>query len=1019
MLSVLTLGAWAQTSPYTGNAVANGEEWYLYNAETGMWLGNNNRVWGSWTTRAQANEVGLDWRIEQIEGGWRLDPKYGKNNSMNSSNFYLDTNDAVTAWTFDEVSYSGATKAYKIHVGDKYLGVVEKDEVGNVLDYDGNTQGTWILVTREQRLAIASENNPIDASFLIPCYDMGDNNPRYNWTLTSNGSKDGPKVMWECNRVWETWNVTEMDAHTVCSNIPNGKYLVYAIGAYVPTGGSGMNSTDYHDFLNNGSSTVHALAYANDKTAKMASIYSETYDSKQDDRWPREIETGVWVADGWGHVANQCGHYNKYWSEPVEITVSDGNLRVGVKMDGQAPGTSWVIFSGMRMKYLGLPEDLLTPALEALNANITAAEAYHGQTTDALQAALNAALTAARALTESTDVDKISSASSALFNALEAAEAVDVSVLRATITLAEAEGISIPTSVTNFLANGTTNEIETHLRLVRNLRKLNAIEKVDITRIECSEPTSGDFYLYNVGAGIFFSTTADWGTHIAIDNPGMLVKITETTDGNNQSVDGLKKYHMSGGGWNGLNWEEEYWDKNGDYVFHFTPVANKQKVYYLNVYDNHSHYFVYDPAEDVCDNNTHYWNAVQKRVGNDYKDNPYAQWMLVSPEAYKAAMYTATETNPLDVTFLINNPNFTKAKVDGNDNWDRGWTGIGAQKRGADREPWMVIEWFEANADMKQTITGLTPGKYRVSCYGFYRDGSSDHEATKVKNSEALIQNAFLYANNVEVALPNVTSEAGNMPGIGETRDGVNGEFACWPWQANEYFQTGLYKATTPVVEVGEDGELTIGVKSTYNNVSGSWVVVGNFRLESLGVTPESVTVSSAGYATYCSENALDFSNTDIKAYVGTKNGDKLTFTPATQVPANTGLLLVYEGGKTENVPVIASATPVENNCLVGVNEETTIDSNDYILNVVNGGAGFYKAGSFTTLGAHKAYIPAAVGNGVKGFAIDFDDDATGISLMEDGRSQMEDGAIYNLAGQRLSKTQKGINIVNGKKILK
>ena len=44
---------------------------------------------------------------------------------------------------------------------------------------------------------------------------------------------------------------------------------------------------------------------------------------------------------------------------------------------------------------------------------------------------------------------------------------------------------------------------------------------------------------------------------------------------------------------------------------------------------------------------------------------------------------------------------------------------------------------------------------------------------------------------------------------------------------------------------------------------------------------------------------------------------------------------------------------------------------------------------------------------------------ATGISLTEEGRSQMEDGAIYNLAGQRLSKTQRGINIVGGKKILR
>ncbi len=40
----------------------------------------------------------------------------------------------------------------------------------------------------------------------------------------------------------------------------------------------------------------------------------------------------------------------------------------------------------------------------------------------------------------------------------------------------------------------------------------------------------------------------------------------------------------------------------------------------------------------------------------------------------------------------------------------------------------------------------------------------------------------------------------------------------------------------------------------------------------------------------------------------------------------------------------------------------------------------------------------------------------TGVPSMEDG-SKTEEGAIYNLAGQRLSKMQKGINIVGGKKI--
>ncbi len=79
----------------------------------------------------------------------------------------------------------------------------------------------------------------------------------------------------------------------------------------------------------------------------------------------------------------------------------------------------------------------------------------------------------------------------------------------------------------------------------------------------------------------------------------------------------------------------------------------------------------------------------------------------------------------------------------------------------------------------------------------------------------------------------------------------------------------------------------------------------------------------------------------------------------------------------------------------------------------------FYNVDSTVALKAFRGYITVDSGSGVKALTFDFDDDATGISLMEDGRSQMEDGAIYNVAGQRINKMQKGINIVNGKKILK
>ena len=93
-----------------------------------------------------------------------------------------------------------------------------------------------------------------------------------------------------------------------------------------------------------------------------------------------------------------------------------------------------------------------------------------------------------------------------------------------------------------------------------------------------------------------------------------------------------------------------------------------------------------------------------------------------------------------------------------------------------------------------------------------------------------------------------------------------------------------------------------------------------------------------------------------------------------------------------------------------------TLNAADYILNVVDGQAGFFLAGLHTSLAAHRAYIPA--GAGVKSFALDLEDNADGIEeTLSDSLLKSEN--IYNLAGQRLSKMQKGINIVNGKKVLK
>jgi hypothetical protein len=74
---------------------------------------------------------------------------------------------------------------------------------------------------------------------------------------------------------------------------------------------------------------------------------------------------------------------------------------------------------------------------------------------------------------------------------------------------------------------------------------------------------------------------------------------------------------------------------------------------------------------------------------------------------------------------------------------------------------------------------------------------------------------------------------------------------------------------------------------------------------------------------------------------------------------------------------------------------------------------GFFLAES-GKIPAGKAYLEVSAD--VKGFIFKFgDEDPTGIVSFE---KAVENGLIYNIAGQRQSKMQKGINIVNGKKVL-
>ena len=238
------------------------------------------------------------------------------------------------------------------------------------------------------------------------------------------------------------------------------------------------------------------------------------------------------------------------------------------------------------------------------------------------------------------------------------------------------------------------------------------------------------------------------------------------------------------------------------------------------------------------------------------------------------------------------------------------------------------------------------------------------------------------------------------------------------------------------------------------NNVSYGWACYGSgtgkaprlFKKTNAMVLTDYCTtipdvelaVGATGYAT------LYYSNFDLvvpentEAYTfGSVDGalvESVTYAEGTVIPAGEAVV-VYTAN---DVPCtlnfkkgIATFACDASSQLAGTDEKTAItpDADYYFyglsLNSSNdiNSVGFYwmtTDGAAFTNGAHKAYlkIPKSEFTGmlaIKGFA--FNGTTTGVESVESSNHAPQ--VIYDLAGRRVSKAEKGIYIINGKKVIK
>ena len=246
-------------------------------------------------------------------------------------------------------------------------------------------------------------------------------------------------------------------------------------------------------------------------------------------------------------------------------------------------------------------------------------------------------------------------------------------------------------------------------------------------------------------------------------------------------------------------------------------------------------------------------------------------------------------------------------------------------------------------------------------------------------------------------------------------------------YTTSDSYAKALFESTyTNASATRETGSNNIVITPTSSGSQISITMAGTCGCTAMKVyyRPTTVEISSAGLATFC----LPYNATipkGLTAYTATDSVEsvRLTAKKGEKIAAGEGVVLKGEEGTYTFVATAEDVSFTANNQMEGVTEETELNAsnNAYLLTRDKNtqAIAFRKLATTYTLGANKAYLKLDNGSESRQLiSVVWDDNATGIYDLSEKKEE-NDGAIYNLAGQKLTRTQKGINIINGKLVIR
>ena len=695
--------------------------YYIYNAATGLYLGAGD----SWGTHAVVNKNGLDYQLTNVNGKCTLNSQV----SNGGQSYFLngEWNDGASfEWTIQETAPGSGI--YTLSNGSQFA--VAKGNTNNArveLQADGSSaEAQWQFITPEQRLAkaqeqfaTASEENPVDLSFLIKDGDFGRNDLRKSyWNVTFN---DG----WGFNISGGNNNNNNAECfHHVFAiqqsvQVPDGKYMLKAQGFYRQDGSDNVNLPVF---------------YANDETCV----------------FPLKTTSENSMSDA--SVSFSAG---KFEIEPIILDVVGGELSIGCKLDNNT--NLWCIWDNFRLYYIGTASaDLYEPAYYALLDE--AKSIYEGnkntmgaKTKSALENAINKEVNVENTSELIAGIDALKAAIAAAKEESAANEAQMKALaeeLKKAIDNAEAlynieayqvnrESFGELIAAAKQILDKNANTVNTYVYYIDELKDASA--KFMAANKPVVEP--GKVFIKNVASGKWLGAGNNWGTQASLnEHPDYVTLVMPSGLYNIES-------QVSNGG-------QSYYFRDQDGLFmDQTPATN------LTIEKKDGNYLI------SSEKGFYGYDGTPVLAGGLAATDANAQWQIYTEKDMNDMLNAASVAEPVDATWLItdakfgrNNRNVEAWQVGGNCT-NKALTGGNSNKYGA--------ESYHSTFDIYQSLN-VPNGVYAFGAQGFYRQDGADEENLPV-----------FYVNDETVTFPVKTGSENSMADAANSFDA--GSYAIDP----------------------------------------------------------------------------------------------------------------------------------------------------------------------------------------------------------------------------------------------